>query len=215
MGGGRVVVDNYEKLGIDKKEYDKRINEDKEELANIIATIKKGSGVKPEKLKIYNKFQKYKFQEEPITTRQYLSDYFMQRDVDIAYYEVQSTMDFLKEIFDIDIDLKEATKVSYRIFQLYYEGDSSLCENIEECKKILKIIKKAHMLSSAKINNAIKVLEDLGEEIPSTLKVAKRLQDKYAKKNQLPKAIIKIVQYYFPEINDKNILNKIVAKALQ
>ncbi len=214
MGRGRLMADIWKELGINIIEVERLERESKREFEDIIKSTEKGSGFKPEKLKIYNKLQKNKYNEDPITARKYISNWYIQTEVNEAYYEVQCTVDFLKEIFDIDVDMKEAAKVSYSIHQSYYKGDPSLHKNIKLYKKLSEVINVPHELTKAKVNNAIAVLSALGEEIPLKLKFAMIIRNKYAK-NQLSTVISELVNGFFPEIDDKVILDKIAKKALE
>lgn len=211
MDGGITMSLDFEMTELEiQKMYDREATD----IEEIRLSITKGSGMKPESLKLYNRYMKRRG-EEPIRAGKYISDDFDCIEVDRVEHENNCTVYFMKKVFDVELDMREASTVSHDIFQSYCEGMSKVLEHkIINYYAVLHTIKTAHKISDTSMRKTKKILDALGVEFPKELKIAEYVKDHYAK-TQLAKAVMDALNDIFPQIKDKSVLEKIAAKALE
>lgn len=180
----------------------------RKDLKEIERTTKRGSGKKPETLKLYNKY----ISGDPKTAREYLKDADLRSEVDYIESIILNTKHTIDVIFKINAELKHIAKITSEIFY-NPEYEAELIKRVEHYNMVLLIIKTAHNLTDASINTTIKTLDTTNAKIPIELSIAKYVRENYAKK-QLRKAVSDAVKDIFPQITDKVILDQIAAKAL-
>lgn len=211
MDGNITMAFDFEMTELEiQKMYDSKVGD----IEEIRLSITKGSGVKPDSLMLYNRYIKRRG-KEPITEREYISDDFECIEVDRVEHENNCTMYFMIKVFDVELDMKESSAVSHDIFQSYCEEICKVLEHkIINYYAVLHTIKIAHKISATSMRKTKKTFDALGVEFPKELKIAEYIKEHYAK-TQLPKAVIDALNDIFPQIKDKSVLDKIVAKALE
>ncbi len=187
-------------------------NKDKE-LEYIEWAAKRGSGEKPESLKLYNKYIKRKSREEPKTDREYLNDPLLREEVAILEEDMQDTKYTVENIFDVLLNDTQTAKMTTPLFYAP-ELEDELSLRVLHYFMVLNTIKTAHSITDAKIRATKETLETLGVDLPKELKIAIYVKEKY-KKNQLKKAVIDAVKIIFPQITDKSTLELIATEALR
>ncbi|MCD6654393.1 MAG: hypothetical protein LT067_06465 [Sulfurovum sp.] len=202
---------------ISSKERKERAKKEKQKTDDFKRTIVTGSGEKPDKLKMYNKYIK-KYGHEPITAREYLKDQeTLDHEIDLVLYEINCTNMYINDVFGVDIELDYVAAISDKIFQEYYEGGNEHLEHASELyPKILHAISHAHEISPTKLIQTKQTLINLGikeNDIPLELTIAIHIREKYAE-NQKRQALKDILIKLLPEINNKIILEKIATNAL-
>ncbi len=214
MGGGRVMASFWEALGIDKEAIKQTDVKETNEFKELERTIKLGSGIQPESLKLYNKHMN-SISAESITARKYYSDqYIYTPDIDALLYGINCIQEFCQSIFEIEIEAKDAATIDYSEFQKYYEEGSDQLNLVKELYPvIISAVKTAHTFTNTKLANAGIVLEALDLEIPKELTLVMYIQKNYAK-NQYKKATKELVIELLPQINNQIILEQIATKAL-
>ncbi len=206
----------FEELGIDLEASERNRNLiRKKELEGLKRTIKQGSGHKPESLKLYNKYLS-KYEGEPITAREYLSELDMMKDdIDAVEYMILCTQDYCNSVFGINAEIKDAARIANPVFQKYYEEGNKRLNFVKEFyPKIIKAVKNAHVFTDAKLKNATEVLEALDIELPFELALTILIQKKYGK-NQHKNAIKNLLKELIPQIDNQIILEQIASEALR
>lgn len=211
MDGDIIMVLNFQMTELEiQKMYDSKVGN----IEEIRLSITKASGVKPDSLMLYNRYIKRRG-KVPITARKYISGDFECIEVDRVEHENNCTVYFMKKVFDVELNTKEASAASHDIFQSYCEEISKVLEHkIINYYAVLHTIKRAHKISDTSMRKTKKTFDALGVEFPKELKIAEYIKEHYAK-TQLRKAVIDALNDIFPEIKDKSALNKIVSKALE
>ncbi len=171
-------------------------------------SLKDGSGRMSKSLNIYNKYQK----GEPISAKQYEEDRDVREEVDRAVSLILATKWEIDRIFDVDIEDKDAVKVTDVLFY-QPELEEQLEDRVKHYQMVLHAIKTAHTLTDAQLKTTAKTLDALGVDMPREMKIILHVRENYAK-NQLKTALADAVETIFPSINNKIILDQITAKAL-
>lgn len=208
------LLDDVLEDNISFEEMERR---EKREIESLEASTKTGSGIKPDKLKIFNRHLK-QHGLEPLTLREYLKNKeIFDHDIDPLLYEVYCTQNYLNEVFGVEIEENHSVNISCSMFCSYYEEGNTKLEYVENIyPKVLQGIKTAHDTSLTKLHQTKETLIALGiqeDEIPVELKAAIYVRKKYAK-NQRKQALKDILVKLLPQINNKIILEEIATNAL-
>jgi len=200
------------------KEREKIAREKKREADHLKSTTKTGSGEKPDRLKIYNRYMK-EYGQEPKTLREYLKDKeTFDREIGLAEYEIYCTQEYINEVFGVEIETKDAARISDSIFKSYYEEGNDDLEHVKYIYPIILLaVKNAHESTETKLLQARQTLLEIGideYDIPLELDAVIYIRENYDK-NQKKRAIKEILLELFPQINNEIILDQIVTNALQ
>ncbi len=214
MGRGRVMASIWEELGIDLEEVKKGDIQKEKEFKYLDRTIKSGSGIKPESLKLYNRHMSFLSGDSIIAREYHAKSDMYDAEIDALLYGINCIQEFCQSIFGIEIEAKDAATIEYSEFQRYYEEGSNKLDMVKEFYPIaIKAIKMAHTFTDNKLENAVIVLKALDQEVPRELTFVMYFQKKYAK-NQHKSAIKDLVKELIPQINNKIILEQIAINSL-
>lgn len=174
----------------------------------VRGSLKDGSGRMPDSLKIYNRY----YDGIPITAKQYAENADVRDEVEHTVLMILATKWQIDRIFDIDVEDKDAAKVTNPLFY-DNELEEELEKRVELYQTTLHVIRTAHSITEAKLKATMMTLEALDAEIPKVLKMAIYVRENYAK-NQIRKALADAVKIIFPSIKNKKILDQIAVQAL-
>ena len=171
-------------------------------------SLKDASDRMPDSLKVYNRY----YDGMPITAKQYVENADIRDEVEHTVLMILATKWQIDRIFDIDIEDKDAAKVTNPLFY-DNELEEELEKRVEHYQTTLHAIRTAYSITEAKLKATMMTLEALDAEIPKVLKTAIYVRENYAK-NQLRKALTDAVKAIFPSIENKKILDQIAAQAM-
>lgn len=171
-------------------------------------SLKDASDRMPDSLKVYNRY----YDGMPITAKQYVENADIRDEVEHTVLMILATKWQIDRIFDIDIEDKDAAKVTNPLFY-DNELEEELEKRVEHYQTTLHAIRTAYSITEAKLKATMMTLEALDAEIPKVLKITIYVRENYAK-NQLRKALTDAVKAIFPSIENKKILDQIAAQAM-
>ena len=171
-------------------------------------SLKDGSDRIPDSLKVYNRY----YDGLPITAKQYVENADVRDEVEHTVLMILATKWQIDRIFDIDIEDKDAAKVTDPLFY-DNELEEELEKRVEHYQTTLHAIKTAYSITEAKLKATMMTLEALDAEIPKVLKIAIYVRENYAK-NQLRKALADAIKTIFPPIKNKKTLDQIAAQVI-
>ncbi len=162
----------------------------------------------PDSMNVYNRY----YDGVPVTLKQYAENADIRDEVEHTALMILATKWQIDRIFDIDIEEKDAAKVTDPLF---YDNalEEELEKRVEHYQTTLHAIRTAYSITQAKLKSTVMTLETLDVEIPKVLKTVNYVREHYAK-NQLRKALSDAVKTIFPSIKNRKILNQIAAKAM-
>ena len=214
MGGGVVMNEFYKELGFDIKALNKFESRKTRKKNALLESIKEGSGVLPEDVKLFNKYCKLRNYTNLSARKYEKSIEGYDRLIAVKIYEIECTIFYCEEVFNINLEKNEAVTIACKEFVEYYEqGNQKLSMLKDLFPVIVTAIKIVHQFKNSQIDDTKKILIKLNIDIPIKLKILYYVQKKYAK-NQKKTALKNIIEELFSGIDNKNILNLIAGKAL-
>jgi len=189
-------------------ELDKAFKRAQNIIEEVRESLKDDPDCIPDSLKVYNRY----YDGVPITVKQYVENADIRDEVEHTALMILATKWQIDRIFDIDIEEKDAAKVTNPLF---YDNalEEELEKRVEHYQTTLHAIRKAYSITEAKLKSTMMTLEALDAEIPKVLKTVIYVRENYAK-NQLRNALSDAVKTIFPSIKNKKILNQIASQAM-
>ena len=136
MGGDVVMNEIYKELGLDIQALNKFESSKTRKKNTLLKSIKEGSGVLPEDIKLFNKYVKLRNYTNLSARKYYNSIEEYDRLIEKIIYEIECTTFYCEEVFNIHLEKNEAVTIACKEFVAYYEqGNQKLISsNCYSCK---------------------------------------------------------------------------------